>query len=43
VLLTLIDGEVRYEEGGFEWHDLRRSASAARGRLLSEAPPAPRI
>jgi cytosine/adenosine deaminase-related metal-dependent hydrolase len=43
VLLTLVDGEVRYEEGGFEWHDLRRSASAARGRLLSEAPPAPKI
>ena len=42
VLLTLVDGEVRYEEGGFEWHDLRRSASAARGRLLSEAPPAPK-
>jgi 5-methylthioadenosine/S-adenosylhomocysteine deaminase len=43
VLLTLVDGEVRYEEGGFEWQDLRRSASAARGRLLSEAPPAPKI
>ncbi len=43
VTLTLVDGEVRYEEGGFEWHDLRRNASAARGRLLSEAPPAPKI
>jgi 5-methylthioadenosine/S-adenosylhomocysteine deaminase len=43
VILTLVDGEVRYEEGGFEWHDLRRNASAARGRLLSEAPPAPKI
>ena len=43
VTLTLVDGEVRYGEGGFEWHDLRRNASAARGRLLSEAPPAPKI
>ena len=42
VILTLVAGEVRYEEGGFEWHDLRRSASAARARLLSEAPPAPK-
>ena len=40
VLLTLVDGETRYEKGGFEWHDLRRSGSAARARLLSEAPPA---
>ena len=42
VLLTLVAGEVRYEEGGFEWHELRRSASAARGRLLSEVPPKPK-
>ena len=42
VLLTLVAGEVRYEEGGFEWHDLRRSASAARGRLLSNVPPKPK-
>jgi cytosine/adenosine deaminase-related metal-dependent hydrolase len=39
VLLTLVDGEIRYERGGFEWPELRRSASAARARLLSEAPP----
>jgi 5-methylthioadenosine/S-adenosylhomocysteine deaminase len=42
VLLTLVDGEVRYEKGGFEWPELRRSASAARARLLSEAPRAPK-
>jgi cytosine/adenosine deaminase-related metal-dependent hydrolase len=40
VLLTLVDGEPRYEKGGFEWHELRRSAAAARGRMLSEARPA---
>jgi 5-methylthioadenosine/S-adenosylhomocysteine deaminase len=40
VLLTLVDGESRYEKGGFEWHELRRSAAAARGRMLSEAQPA---
>ena len=42
VLLTLVAGEVRYEEGGFEWHELRRSASAARGRLLSNVPLRPK-
>jgi 5-methylthioadenosine/S-adenosylhomocysteine deaminase len=42
VLLTLVDGEARYEKGGFEWHELRRSGSAARARLLNEAPPAPK-
>jgi 5-methylthioadenosine/S-adenosylhomocysteine deaminase len=42
VLLTLADGEARYEKGGFEWPELRRSASAARARLLSEAPRAPK-
>ncbi|MGH3033702.1 MAG: amidohydrolase family protein [Gaiellaceae bacterium] len=40
VLLTLVDGETRYEKGGFEWHELRRAAAAARGRMLSEARPA---
>jgi cytosine/adenosine deaminase-related metal-dependent hydrolase len=40
VLLTLVNGEARYEKGGFEWHELRRSAAAARGRMLSEARPA---
>ena len=42
VLLTLVDGEARFEKGGFEWPELRRSASAARARLLSEAPRAPK-
>ena len=42
VRLTLVAGEVRYEEGGFEWRELRRSASAARARLLSEVPPKPK-
>jgi cytosine/adenosine deaminase-related metal-dependent hydrolase len=42
VLLTLVDGEMRYEKGGFEWPELRRSAAAARARLLSEAPVAPK-
>jgi cytosine/adenosine deaminase-related metal-dependent hydrolase len=35
VLLTLVAGEGRYEKGGFEWHDLRRSAAAARARMLA--------
>ena len=42
VLATLVAGEVRYEEGGFAWHELRRSASAARARLLSSVPPRPK-
>ena len=42
VLLTLVAGEARYEEGGFEWHELRRSASDARARLLSNVPPRPK-
>lgn len=43
VLLTLADGEERYEKGGFAWHELRRSAASARARLLSaEAPLAPK-
>ena len=42
VLATLVAGEVRYEEGGFAWPELRRSASAARARLLSSVPPRPK-
>ena len=38
VLITLVDGEARYERGGFEWHELTAAASAARGRLLRSAP-----
>jgi cytosine/adenosine deaminase-related metal-dependent hydrolase len=43
VLLTLVNGEERYEKGGFAWHELRHSASAARARMLTtEAPLAPK-
>jgi cytosine/adenosine deaminase-related metal-dependent hydrolase len=43
VLLTLVKGEERYEKGGFAWHELRHSASAARARMLTtEAPLAPK-
>ena len=38
VLVTLVDGEARYERGGFEWHELTGAASAARGRMLRSAP-----
>ena len=38
VLTTLVDGEARYERGGFEWHELIAAASAARGRMLQSAP-----
>jgi len=34
---TLVGGKVRYERGGFEWHDLRRSAASARARMLAPA------
>ena len=40
VLATLVDGEARYERGGFEWHELIDAASAARGRMLASAAPA---
>jgi cytosine/adenosine deaminase-related metal-dependent hydrolase len=44
VLLTLADGEERYEKGGFAWLELRRSAASARARMLTtEVPLAPRI
>ncbi len=39
VLTTLVDGEVRYEKGGFEWHELTAAAHSARRAML--APPAP--
>ena len=38
VLATLVDGETRYERGGFEWHELIEGASAARSRMLAQAP-----
>ena len=34
ILATLVDGQARYERGGFEWHELIDAASAARGRML---------
>ncbi|HYT50960.1 MAG TPA: amidohydrolase family protein [Gaiellaceae bacterium] len=39
VLTSLVDGEVRYEKGGFEWHELTAAAHSARRAML--APPAP--
>ena len=40
VLTTLVDGEARYERGGFEWHELIDAASAARARMLLSTAPA---
>ncbi len=37
VLATLVDGEARYERGGFEWQELIDATSAARGRMLQPA------
>jgi 5-methylthioadenosine/S-adenosylhomocysteine deaminase len=37
VLATLVDGEARYERGGFEWQELIDAASAARSRMLPPA------
>ncbi len=36
VLLTLVDGEVRYERGTFAWHELRQNGIRARTRLLGK-------
>jgi cytosine/adenosine deaminase-related metal-dependent hydrolase len=38
VLLTVVNGEPRYERGGFDWLELRRSAAAARACMLSAEP-----
>jgi cytosine/adenosine deaminase-related metal-dependent hydrolase len=35
VLATLVDGEARYERGGFEWHELIDAAAAARRGMLA--------
>ena len=35
VLATLVDGEERYERGGFEWHELIDAAAAARRGMLA--------
>jgi 5-methylthioadenosine/S-adenosylhomocysteine deaminase len=39
VLATYVDGEARYEQGGFEWHELTAAAHSARRAML--APPEP--
>jgi 5-methylthioadenosine/S-adenosylhomocysteine deaminase len=40
ILATLVDGEVRYEKGGFRWHELTDAASRARSLLLQDQAPA---
>ena len=42
VVTTIVDGEVRYERGGTEWHELTAAAQSARRAMLSAAP-APRV
>jgi 5-methylthioadenosine/S-adenosylhomocysteine deaminase len=37
ILATFVDGEPRYEKGGFEWHELIAAAHSARRAML--APP----
>lgn len=32
---TIVDGVVRYDRGGTQWHELRAKAAAARGRMLA--------
>ena len=41
VQLSLVDGEARYEKGGFGWLELRPAAARARARLLGRAPHEP--
>jgi len=38
ITATLVDGEVRYERGGFRWHELIDAASHARSLLLQQDP-----
>jgi cytosine/adenosine deaminase-related metal-dependent hydrolase len=35
VLETIVDGKTRYRQGEDAWHEVRSTASAARGRMLS--------
>ncbi len=37
VAATVVDGEVRYERGAFDWHELRQKGTNARDRLLGLA------
>jgi 5-methylthioadenosine/S-adenosylhomocysteine deaminase len=39
VVVTIVDGETRYERGGFEWHELLRDATSARSRMLGRGRP----
>jgi 5-methylthioadenosine/S-adenosylhomocysteine deaminase len=39
VVATLVDGEARYEKGGFAWHELQQRAESARSRMLSSRRP----
>ena len=38
VTATLVDGEIRYERGAFDWHELRQNGARARDRLLALPP-----
>lgn len=38
VMATLVGGEIRYERGAFDWHELRQKGVEARDRLLGLAP-----
>jgi cytosine/adenosine deaminase-related metal-dependent hydrolase len=38
VLVTLVDGEARYEKGGMDWHELTAAAHSAR-RAMPAVPP----
>jgi len=38
VTATLVDGEIRYERGAFDWHELRQKGAEARDRLLGMPP-----
>ena len=41
VILTVVDGEVRYRKGDFEWHEqLCKKAASARRRMLDAGPAA---
>lgn len=41
VVATYVDGELRYEKGGMDWHELTAAAHSARRAMLA-APPAAR-
>ena len=41
VMLTLVDGSVRFEKGGEEWQEVRQRATSARSRMLTGSRSAP--